>query len=68
MCDPHSNITAVCLQRPACLPVQTGHGQLSLKRGAQGEDASLPIILHGGTVHHFPPVNLLLDPAELAVM
>jgi hypothetical protein len=28
----------------------------------------MPIMLHGGTVQHFPPVNLPLDPVELAVM
>jgi hypothetical protein len=68
MCDPHSIITAVCLQRPASLPVQSDLGQFSPKRSGQGEDTSLPVMLRGGIVQHFPPVNLLLDPAELAVM
>jgi hypothetical protein len=32
-----------------------------------GEDASLPLMLHGGTVQHSLPVNLLVDSVELAV-
>jgi hypothetical protein len=37
-------------------------------RNFQGEGASLPIMLHGGTVQHFPPINPPLDPVEVAVM
>jgi hypothetical protein len=65
VCDPHSVITAVCLRRSASLPVRSGLGQFSSQRSGQGEDASLPIMLHGGTVEHSPAVNLLVDPVEL---
>jgi hypothetical protein len=68
MCDPHSVIIVACRRRSATLPVQSGLGQLSPKKSGQGEDTNLPIMLHGGTRQHFPPVNLPLDPDEFAVM
>jgi hypothetical protein len=36
----------------------------SVRRSVQGEECTL----HGGSVQHSPPVDLLVDPVELAVM